>query len=115
MGTLRNYIGEFRAYNRERKQVVQAGKTQRKDRLVGRIVRYVHSIEKGLCIESPRPGFGYDKIQTLYGWIKEYLQIKDIDKTCVYMAADALSAYCSYHDSISFCKLNGCFSGVVNS
>ena len=97
---LRNYVGEFRAYNKERRQVVQAAVVEKKGRLVGRIVRYVHSIEKGLSIESPRPEFGYEKIKTLYGWIEEYLAIKDIDKTCVYMAADALWAYCAYHDSI---------------
>lgn len=97
---LRNYIGEFRAYNRERKQVVQAAVVEQEGRLIGRIVRYVHSIEKGLSIETPRAEFGYEKIKTLYGWIKEYLALKPNDKTCVYMAADALSAYCSYHEAI---------------
>lgn len=96
---LRNYIGGFRAYNREYKQVLKAVSRDR-DRLMGRIVRYVHSIEKGLSIESPRAEFGYEKILTLHGWIKEYLQFKDIDKTCVYMAADALESYCAYHKSI---------------
>jgi len=96
---LRNYIGEFRMYNRERKQVFKSV-SMKSEILMGRIVRYVHSIEKGLSVESPRPEFGYDKIQTLYGWIKEYLKIPEIDKTCVYMAADALDAYCSYHENI---------------
>ena len=95
---LRNYIGEFRAYNRERKQVVQAISCD-KNILMARIVRYVHSIEKGLCIESPRAEYGYDKILCLYDWIKQYLSIGDVDKTCVYMAADALNAYCLYHQS----------------
>ena len=96
---LRNYIGEFRAYNREREQVVSAGKNAQ-GRLMGRIVRYVHSVEKGMSIENPRPGFGYDKIKTLYGWIKDYLKIDGADRTCVYMAADALAEYCAYHESI---------------
>ena len=97
---VRNYIGEFRAYNKERRQVVQAAVVEKKGRLTGRIVRYVHSIEKGLSVESPRAGFGYEKIKTLYGWIEEYLAMEDVDKTCIYMAADALAAYCAYHDSI---------------
>lgn len=100
LNRIRNYVGEFRAYHNEQKQVVQAAKVGSKDLLVGRIVRYVHSIEKGLSIESPRPEFGYDKIKTLYGWIKAYLKMETIDKTCVYMAADALSTYCAYHESI---------------
>lgn len=99
-GRIRNYIGEFRAYNRERKQVVESAILQKKDRLKGRIVRLVHSIEKGLSIEKPRPGFGYEKICTIYGWIKEYLEIETDDKFCIYMAADAFTAYCKYHESI---------------
>ena len=99
---IRNYLGEFRAYNRERRQVTDCEVNARKERLKGRIVRYVHSIEKGLSIESPRPGFGYDKIQTLYAWIKEYLHLDTTDKVCIYMAADALCAYCDYHESIGF-------------
>lgn len=98
-GKVRNYIGEFRAYNRERKQVVESGKNLH-ERLKARIVRYVHSIEKGLSIQNPRLGFGYDKIKTLYDWIKSYIAIEEIDKTCIYMAADALSAYCAYHESV---------------
>ena len=97
---IRNYIGEFRAYNKERKQVENAGIIGRRDRLASRIVRFVHSIEKGLSIESPRAEFGYEKIQTLYGWIKDYLLLDNSDRTCVYMAADALAAYCLYHDRI---------------
>ena len=97
---LRNYIGGFRAYNRERRQVVKAAEIEKKDRLKGRIIRLVHSIEKGMSIDSPRPEFGYEKIQKLYGWIKEYLKIENKDKFCIYMAADAFAAYCDYHKSI---------------
>ena len=100
LGKLRNYIGEFRAYNKERKQVVKSAFVEKSGRLVGRIVRFVHSIEKGLSIESPRAEFGYDKIVTLNSWIDEYLKMEPDDKTCVYMAADALAAYCAYHDEI---------------
>ena len=99
-GKLRNYIGEFRAYNKERRQVIEAAVVESEGRLVGRIVRYVHSVEKGLSIESPRAEFGYEKIKTLYAWVKEYLALSPSDKTCVYMAADALVAYCAYHDKI---------------
>lgn len=96
---LRGYLGEFIDYNRERKQVVQAIANE-KELLQGRIIRYVHSIEKGLSIEFPRPEFGYEKIQMLYGWTKQYLNLEASDKTCVYMAADALESYCLYHDAI---------------
>ena len=99
---IRNYIGEFRAYNRERQQVVSSAKIAKDERLKGRIVRLLHSIEKGLSVESPRPGFGYEKIQKIYAWAKEYLKYDNVDKTCIYMFADALEAYCKYHQEISF-------------
>ena len=101
LGKIRNYIGEFRAYNRERRQVVQAI-DNKKEILMARIIRFVHAIEKGLSIEDPRAGFGYEKIQTMYGWIKEYLALGDVDRTCIYMAADALVAYLAYHEAIGF-------------
>jgi len=99
LAKLRNYIGEFRAYNRERAQVVQALEIK-EELLMARIVRFVHAIEKGLSIESPRAEFGYEKIKTLHRWIREYLKIDNVDKTCVYMAADALTAYLAYHEAI---------------
>ncbi len=99
---LRNYIGEFKAYNKERKQVVFSAKIGKKDRLCARIIRYVHSIEKGLSISAPRAEFGYDKIKQIYAWINEYLSLGEVDKMCVYMAADAISSYCKYHQSINF-------------
>ncbi len=101
LGKLRNYIGGFRAYNRESQQVTEA-LAMKKELLMARIVRLVHAIEKGLSIESPRAGFGYEKIQKLYGWIREYLALGEVNKTCVYMAADAFSAYLAYHESIGF-------------
>lgn len=102
LGKIRNYIGEFRAYNRERKQVVHSAVIAKEERLKGRIVRLVHSIEKGLSIDTPRPGFGYEKIQKIYGWAKEYLKYDVSDKTCIYMFADALNCYLEYHESIGF-------------
>ena len=98
---LRSYVGDFREFNRERKQVKDSSLIGKKARTASRIVRFVHSIEKGLSIENPRPEFGYEKILILYNYINEYLKMDNIDKTCVYMAADALSAYCDYHDAMN--------------
>ena len=98
---LRSFLGKIKIRIMEANQhrfVTSAA--CKKDLYSARIIRLVHSIEKGLSIESPRPEFGYEKIKTLYSWIKEYLQMKDIDKTCLYMAADAFAAYCQYHNSL---------------
>ena len=96
---LKKYLRGILIYHRERKQVSIA-LAEKKEVLMARIVRFVHSIEKGLSIESPRPEFGYDKIKKMYSWINEYLDLEDIDKTCIYMAADALADYLKYHETI---------------
>ena len=98
---LRGYVGDFREFNRERKQLINSSVIGKKDRIISRIVRFVHSIEKGLSIDNPRPEFGYEKILTLYNYINEYLKIDNIDKSCIYMAADALEAYCNYHSALN--------------
>ena len=72
------------------------------DKLAASIIRLAHSIEKGLSIESPCPGFGYTKIESLASMIDEYMQNSSYNLICVCMASDAIKAYCDYHDSIGF-------------
>lgn len=133
---MRKTLGENRLLNKEIEQVkFSSSPTCKRDRYAARIVRLLHSIEKGLSIENPRAEFGYEKIKTLYGWIQEYLAMGDVDRTCVYMAADAFTAYCEYHDKIGVStekieeikaianelvkikqedKVEGTFGGVLN-
>lgn len=71
-------------------------------RLEADIIRYVHSIEKGLSISNPRLGFGIEKIRKLLSLCKIYIEKKYENKECIYFAKDALSAYFSWNKSKSF-------------
>lgn len=73
-----------------------------KNRLEASIIRLVHSIEKGLCITSPRLGYGYKKIEKLALLVDEYMKEPAPDLLSVYMASGALKAYCDFHDSKGF-------------
>lgn len=70
--------------------------------LEAEIIRHLHSIEKGLCLESPRLGFGAAKMGDLFNLINNYLALGDQDPHCLYMARDALQAYMDFHAANNF-------------
>lgn len=73
------------------------------NRLLGEIVRYTHSIEKGLSLEKVRPGFGYAKIIETMSYIKRYeLLNNSLGAIQIRMFADALSDYIEFHSSINY-------------
>lgn len=74
----------------------------REERMAARIIRLVHAIEKGLSLESPRLGFGYDKIKRLSGMVQEYVKLESPNLMCVYAACDAIDAYIAFHDAKNF-------------
>ena len=55
------------------------------------IIRY-HGIEKGLSLESPREGFGVNRVHNLLGLLKDYVRLYGFDYTCA-SAAESLLAY----------------------
>lgn len=72
-----------------------------KNRLEADIIRYVHSIEKGLSIENPRLGFGVSKIMHLFSLAERYLKLEE-NGECLYFASDAIKAYLDFHNENSF-------------
>lgn len=72
------------------------------ERMAAHIIRLVHSVEKGLSIESPRLGFGYDKIKKLSDMVQEYVKLESPNLMCVYAACDAIDAYIAFHDARNF-------------
>ena len=70
-------------------------------RLEARIIRYLHIIEKGLSLSSPRHGFGVKKIDQLFKYIDEYIALNSNEKFCLYMACDELDAYLKFHQEYS--------------
>lgn len=73
-----------------------------KSRLEADIIRNVHSIEKGLCLENPRKGFGIAKISKLFELSEAYLSLKPADLDCLYFIVDGVSAYLDFHSQIGF-------------
>lgn len=73
-----------------------------KERLSADIIRLVHSIEKGLAIETPRLGFGEKKITALLELVRKYQKLQTGDSTCVYMASDVIGAYIDYHEHSNY-------------
>ena len=47
----------------------------------GEIIRNVHSIEKGLCIENPRKFFGMEKIEKMLQQADRYMSIQSSGPT----------------------------------
>lgn len=75
----------------------------RQSQLLAEIIRNVHSIEKGLCIENPRLGFGVKKIHVMFDLVDEYLT-KEYDKTRpeLQMVLSSLNDYIAFHEEKSF-------------
>ena len=83
---------------------LQKNQSVEASRLEASIIKSLHAIEKGLCLEAPRLGFGIKRINELFELIEKYMAIKDNDPFCLYMARDALSAYLDFHAEKGFCN-----------
>ena len=68
--------------------------------IAAELVRNTHSIEKGLCIEKPRLGFGHKKLDAMVSQIKELKDSKNpYHQYAVNMAIDAIREYLEFHKS----------------
>lgn len=63
----------------------------------GEIIRYTHSLEKGLSLEDIRPFFGFAKIMYGYSHVKKYLDLGG-DRERPKMFVSVLKQYLDYHD-----------------
>ncbi len=81
--------------------IATAGEFER-SRLEADIIRGVHSIEKGLCLENPRKGFGVAKIKNLFSLAERYLSLGAEDIDCINFIVGGVSAYLAYHDGIGY-------------
>ena len=68
-----------------------------KARKTATIIRLVHSIEKGLCLETPRLGFGVAKLNQLVLFCRDYADAFGCDQFCLKMARDVIKAYITFH------------------
>ena len=81
----RNAIRHINFYfSEEKKENALPGK------MMGEIIRNVHSIEKGLSLEKPRKFFGYKKIMDMFELLDSYVKCDFYEEEVVYMALDAV-------------------------
>jgi nitroreductase len=91
------------------KQLFSASKTEKdendfkrtefeKERQKAVVIRLVHSIEKGLCLETPRLGFGISKLNKLYEACSSFLKKYGPEEYCLQMAVAAVDEYLSFHE-----------------
>lgn len=82
-------------------------KEYKKESIMAEIIRYTHSIEKGLSLSEPRAGFGYKKIIVLFSLINEYISLsQEGPYTCIYMALDAIHEYLEWHKKIQYSDIH---------
>lgn len=84
---------------RDRKQTLEVLRSAefRKNRMTADIIRSIHSIEKGLCLEQPRLGFGMAKLEKLFSLCNKFAAAFGSDQFCLKMARDVLKAYIDFH------------------
>ena len=66
------------------------------------IIKQLHGVEKGLCLEKPRLGFGVSKIHALFDCTQRYLPMADGNYFCLYMVRDVIQAYLDFHKEKAF-------------
>lgn len=73
------------------------------NRYLGEVIRYTHSVEKGLSLEEVRLGFGLAKIKEAFSIIEKYRQnAGDMHNEVLVMFVDALKNYLDFHMRRSF-------------
>ncbi len=89
-------------YNQiKRDKDIQKNIKYQKNRLEAEIIRNVHSIEKGLSIQNPRPGFGLKKIREMFTLVEKYLKCFG-DEEIIYFVIDAVKEYLKKQQSMNF-------------
>ena len=81
---------------------LQKNKSVQGSRIEANIIRLLHAVEKGLCLENPRLGFGIKKIIEMFDLLESYLALENADHFCLYMVRDALQAYLDFHEEKGF-------------
>ena len=94
------YVGLRSLYKQHR---ICNNENVKKDFLAAELIRFTHSIEKGLSIESPRLGFGHDKIEKM----KKLMEVIYTADNSYYlevcgMALGAMKAYLTFHEERRF-------------
>lgn len=99
-----NKLSTYALAIRERKRTLEVLRSEdfKKARQTAQIIRLVHSIEKGLCIEKPRLGFGVVKLNKLFALCSSYANEFACEDFCLKMARDAIKEYIDFHKAMKY-------------
>ncbi len=76
-------------------------KAYKERRMTSQIILSCHSIEKGLSLKKPRPGFGKQKIDKILSLIEEYQRCGyDMNHISIKMAFSVLKEYMAYQQGV---------------
>lgn len=92
----------FSLGNWKRAVKVAASPEFKGERIRAEIIRNVHSIEKGMCIENPRLGFGVEKLNNLFRLCEEYKNTEGCSVATIYMVHDVINEYIEFHKAKGF-------------
>lgn len=82
-----------------RMKKISQSKNYSKERQKSRIIRLVHSIEKGMCLEEPRLGFGIAKLNKLFDECESFKEKYGAEDFCLQMVYGAVRDYLTFHES----------------
>lgn len=82
-----------------RMKKISQSKSYSRERQKSRIIRLVHSIEKGMCLEEPRLGFGIAKLNKLFNECESFEEKYGTEDFCLQMVYGAVRDYLSFHES----------------
>jgi nitroreductase len=88
-----NYLFDFRRYLRHASILEYQ---QSPDKLRARIMIWTHSIEKGLALPEPRPGFGKETVKNLLCGLQSYLSEFKVDSV-IHQSVGVLNTYLNWN------------------
>lgn len=103
--SIKRYFKEKHELAKHEKRMLDAlsGTIDHEEHLKAMIIKQVHAIEKGLCSENLRLGFGLLRIEAMLDYLKEYLSgggDPNLDECR--MAKGALRQYFELHDMVKW-------------
>ena len=91
----------FRSILRNQNYYYKVGINKSHD--VAELIRYTHSMEKGLCISNPKLGYGHEKQEHMLTLLSKLKDEKSVAATeAKNMAVMSLRRYLEYHDAKNY-------------
>lgn len=99
--TIGNKLKSFRSIIRNQNYFFKVSENKNHD--VAELIRYTHSMEKGLCISNPKLGYGHEKQEIMLSLLEKLKDENDVYTVeAKNMAVMSLRRYLSYHSEQNY-------------